>query len=240
MTWKAESLLAAVFLKPGTPTNASDIWQKIFGSAPDAFQRSTAPNAPPGSTAQGARDGLQINISSQVGRVDFVCLPGPLGMTEEFPAIEDYRSALTKLSSYAGKFAENIAVPRVGVVLNLNQVAKPEEVGSLISRQTGVPFPSNALDPLYQFNVRRALSSRTDVTVNRLCTWGTGEAQMLTVNPQTGGSPIIVVAQSFVTLKVDVNTLPNGPELSAGSAQALVSELSDIACDIANRGIEAF
>lgn len=239
MIWKGDQLQAVVFLKPGAPVNAAEAWQKIFESPPDAFQLRVAAN-PTISHAQGTRDGLQLNITGQVGRVDLTCLPAALGVSaEEFPQIEDVAGALKKLSAYAAKFTAGADALRVAIVLNLGSSAEQQNASAMIAEMTGAKFPANSLDPIYQFNIRRNLTAHPSVVVNRLCAWGVGEAQILTVNPQLGGSPIVVVSRDFVTLKIDVNTVINA-NLPPGSAHELFPELVEIAYDIANRGIEAF
>jgi hypothetical protein len=112
MKWKSDQLQSVVFLRPEAPLSAVDVWQRVFDTTPDSFQRQ--PTNPTVSNAWGTKDGLQLNIISQIGRVDFTFLPGPLETTENFPQIENFPAALAKLSGYAAQFAAFDVVPTQG------------------------------------------------------------------------------------------------------------------------------
>ncbi|MGY4281491.1 hypothetical protein ACVWXO_000711 [Bradyrhizobium sp. LM2.7] len=235
MDWKGDQLQAAFFLRRGTQLTAAEVWKDVFGGSSDSFQRDPATGV---SNASGARQGRQLGVVCQLGRVDISCLPAPLGTQEEFPQIENVSDALKELCEYSAKFAAGVALARTALVATLStQVANSEEGIKRLRDLTGVNFPVGTIDPVYQFNVRTPIGPKS-IEVNRLCTWSAGEAQLLTV-AAGGGSPIVVVARQFASLKVDVNTVPQQILPDKVGAE-LFSDLAKEILDIADRGIEAF
>lgn len=236
MIWKGEQLQAVIFLKRGGQHSAVDVWANVFGGTPDSFQRD--PNNPGASSASGAKHGFQLTIACQLGRIDFIVMPAPLGTQEEFPQIENVADALKQLSGFAAKFAAEVSPARVALVANLNlAVASATEGVTRLSELTGVKFPTGSLDPVHQFNVKSTVAPQS-IGVNRLCTWSVAEAQILTVAPG-GSSPIVVLARPFVNFKIDVNSIPQKvlPETAGAD---LFPILADMVTYIAERGTEAF
>lgn len=233
MVWHADSVGGVIFRSPADPQpDALALWPMLFQSdMPDSFNRSTT-NPAVGTTASGLRDGFGVTIQAAVGRVNITLQNTDQAEAGSYPRIADLSGALRRVSQALRIFTGQTTPPRAGLVLDLGQTVAPgSQIASLNELIGGAPFPPNSIDIQFQFNVRRTFSTAPHLSMNRLCTYYTGEAGFL--NLETAPQPRMIVPMvPIVGLKVDVNTAPE-TRISTGNFPNVIAEMEQEALSIA-------
>ncbi|MHB0773420.1 hypothetical protein ACYCVF_33630 [Bradyrhizobium sp. 1.29L] len=249
MLWQADLVQAVIFSQPGVPQpDALSLWMELFGSeSPDSFNR-LAQNPAAQTTAAGVRDGVNVTVASQIGRID-VLMQSPDSVVNvtpvesppstEIPVLEDFGKSVKQVSGYAAKLSTKVRPVRLAIVLSL--LAKTEgNATSIITEASEASFPREASDAIYQFNVRDSLKCVPSVMINRICTWSQSQMQLLRFNvAQSGATPQLFQAVDAVSWKIDLNTLQTST-FDPAQAPEILSELADSIISISALGRKAF
>jgi hypothetical protein len=245
MTWRSDLIQAVIFPQPGqSQPEALKLWTSIFGDrGPDNFQRaSSSPQSQ--TTASGKIDEFSWTIASQLGRIDVYCQAAPVDGTNELPEvtppqIENYADVCKKVSFVASKVAAQTNVARLAIALQLSEHVDVGKEAILVAEKTGIAFPNDSLDPIYQFNVRSPFKTFPTVQMNRLCTFSAGLYQLVAVGQIGTPVPVAMASKPFVSFKIDVNTMV-GTEISTLDPALLLEELTSEAIRISEKGVGAF
>jgi hypothetical protein len=246
MDWKADSVQATIFIAPtDLQRDALAIWSLVFpGNTPDAFQKAAAsPNLH--SSASGERNGYNVTIGSQVGRIDVTLgpvLPAMFGLqpVTSPPRIDDLTSAATAAASILKVLTGHFTPARIAIVLDLAvTVPAGREVETLRRALPAVPIPDNSTDTVYQFNVSKPFNRFPSLPMNRLCTWTVGEIGFIIGNNLNSMNPNSFQLTKFVGLKLDINTAPNR-SIAEFDSGILADEMAAEACQLAADGIGRF
>ena len=157
MAWLAENIQSVFFLPPaGTFPDAAQVFEKVAGCAPDAYQRPVGGGPLSPSNAHGVIDGHAFTVSAQAGRIDVVLFgqPGESGPPQE---ITNVSAAIVVAQRIWVGLLDWLQVNRVSFVLNLIQLAaNDEEVKALLEEAIPqVPLVGEPVDFSYSCNVRR-------------------------------------------------------------------------------------
>ncbi|WP_156963692.1 hypothetical protein [Muricoccus aerilatus] len=231
MDLQADSVQAVAFMAPGQQQRtALQLWEALFpGDAPDSFQRATGSTPSLASNAAGARDGHNIMITSQVGRIDIFLGKVPSADDAGPPRIADVQAAVTRAAGFLRVTADRVAPVRIALVLDLSKsIEGGMESTSLMELLPGVGIPPDATDVTLQFNVRRAFGVASEIGMNRLCSWAHAQIGMMTTPMMPGQLMQIPMANMkftpIVNVKIDVNSAPEA-RLSSDLVPALIEEL---------------
>ncbi len=205
----SDSLNAVLFVQPslGQQPDAADVWPMLFdGEKPDAFQRT--PGMPlPVTTASGQRDGANVQITAQVGRIDLVWTRSPIDETGRPGQFADISGAINIAASALGRLTDGIEPARLGLAINTSsKIGNADPAAALSSLLERVYFPPTASDAIYRVNLQRDLPGMEEAKLNRLSTWLTGAHQMFSLNPGTP-FPVVMETISYMAHNVDVNTI---------------------------------
>ena len=245
MKLKADTVQGVVFTNPrATQIDAMALWAQLFpGDTPDGFQRNVnAPNLL--STASGERNGYNLTVNSQVGRVDLVIGPSvsTLGIVSpsEPPRIDDIEGATIHLTDLQKRIADLCTAIRLSVVLDTGvTVARGEEANAVQELLEGVAIPSGAVNVNFQFNVPVMSESVSGLPINRHCLFNSGEVGFFQAAPTPVGIPQRVNTTPFVGIKADVNTHPRN-SIPPGSYAAVIDELAAHAVKVVRNGMKSF
>lgn len=244
--WRADSVQAVAFVTPGAlQPDALAIWNALYpGEGPEAFQRpSGAPNSL--STAAGPDGPAHAAITSQIGRIDLARRGRLAPSSNEPPTLADLDDAVHRAADQLKQLLSIVPVFRIALVASLSTNA---DVGysSILSNVTqGVTFPANAIDCIYQINVRRTSAVEIGISINRLCTWSSGEQSLIMFSvggpglQATGGSPMTMKSVPIVNFNIDVNTATGPGAIISAEKSAMVDELASEVIRIAKHGAEA-
>jgi hypothetical protein len=241
MDFQADSIQGVLFLAPGQrQEDALKLWGELFpNDSPDGFQRFN--NSPAlNSSAHGDRQGFQINVNAQVGRIDVILAHSPQALPSDAgpPRIADVPAATAKVVELLKRLAANLKVIRTAVVLELAKtVARGGEAVEILNNLPGYPLPENVTDVNIQFNSRKSFAFDAEREMNRLCAWSSGQVGFI-MNPQLQGRNLMMMTP-FVGLKIDVNSVPQTP-LSADVINQALDELAAEAVAIAAEGVARF
>jgi len=225
MNLQADSVHGVLFVAPGQQQDeALKLWDFLFpGHSPDGFQRNTS-SPSLASTASGERNGYQVGLTAQVGRIDitinkqqntFDANAGP-------PRIANVADALNQLVGLMKKVVGRVNVHRIGIILDLSKtVARGTENAELMHLLAGFPFPDNASDISVQFNSRVLLEGVANTEINRLCTWASGQFHFIPNAPVPSHA---LVPTPFVNVKIDINTIPT-LRLAASDAELVLDAM---------------
>ncbi|MEG3169927.1 hypothetical protein U1737_17180 [Sphingomonas sp. LB3N6] len=216
MDWKADSVQAVMFIPPtDTQRDALALWALVFpNNSPDAFQKAAAsPNLH--SSASGERNGFNITIGSQVGRIDVSfgpVMPPMFGLQPVLapPRISDIQGAVYGANAILKTLGGIFSPSRIAIVLDMAvTVAAGNEVSVLRSALPSIPIPDNSSDTVVQFNVPRSFEKYPMLPMNRLCTWSVGEIGFIIGNNLGTAVNNGFQLTRFVGFKIDLNTAPN-------------------------------
>lgn len=210
MDWQADSIQGVIFTAPGeAQADAISLWAKLFsGETPEGFQKVTA--SPTGVThATGLKNGNPITLTSQLGRIDIVAGPASEVVPtnhEPPPRIANVPEVANWIARYLMTLAETSRPIRAALVLDLGATVEPGHKNDALRISLGGVLPMGATDPVFQFNVPKTFAKLPDLTMNRLCTYTSGEMGFIIMGspPALGGGP--VATTPYIGLKIDVNT----------------------------------
>lgn len=237
---------AVAFVMPGAPQpDALAIWSLLnHGEGPESFQRpSGAPNAV--STAAGPEGSTQLVVTSQIGRIDIVRHGRGAPGANEPPSLDSLEDAVQAAVAQLKQVLEIGPIFRIAIVASLSVNAEAGFSDVFANIATGVAFPKNATDCIYQLNVRRNSGAASDIEINRLCTWSSGEKNLLLFNisgpglQSTAASPMTMKSIPIVNFNVDVNTATGPGFRIEAENSALVDELAAEVLGLAKSGAEA-
>ena len=189
------------------PLDAMKLWQLHYADeGPDEFKR--IPGNPGKQTvATSTKEGRQISISSQIGRIDVTVIAVPDGAGSQ-SYLEGAAAALVDLTNMAEQLGG--VCPLVRGAFALNQIL-PIEDGDpkrTIEESTGVKFPANSIEPMIQYNMQEQEKEGGGFLVNQLSSWSVVNVQTVQIDP-SGTNPFTVKIDQNVIHRVDVNTAPN-------------------------------
>ncbi len=246
MQWEADYVQAAAFLPPtGVHADAIGIWGRIFpGDTPDGFQKAAAsPNLL--STASGERNGLQVAVNAQIGRIDLNINPGSTVVAARHggsvpPRIADVPRAVATAAEYLKIMTKIGGAIRLALILDLAQtIPRNADAQAFAEAVPGVFMPEGALDTVYQFNARKTSYVSDAVELNRLFTVSAGDVGFVSganVGAQQGN---VIKMSRYLGFKIDVNTVAE-TRPTAALMDAQIDELANEALQIYSKGLEHF
>lgn len=246
IAWRADSVQAVAFVVPGAPQpDALAIWSILRpGEGPEAFQKhSGAPNGV--STAAGPYGSEQLSITSQIGRIDVVLHGRAIPGSNEPPALDNLDDAVRSAARQLKQLLGVAPIFRTAIVASMSVSAEAGFSHILSDISPAVVFPDNAIDCIYQLNIRRTSGVRNELGINRLCTWSSGEQNLIVFNvggpglQASGASPMTMKSVPIVNFNVDVNTASGPGFLISPDDAPLIDELATEVVGIAKHGAEA-
>jgi len=215
MAWRTDSIQGVAFSQPtGALSDALSVWNLLFpDTTPDSFQKPPGQPAGP-STAGGPVAHGRLELTWQLGRIDFLLTRAPGPIEAGPPEIENVPGALLDVAAYINALSEPIAPFRIAIIGNLSQQSSEDKLASVLSREAGsAEFPGGATDCIYQFNVRRKFAADESIEMNRVCTWATGIQQLIAFSIGQNGDlatnpngPLTIQSIPTVNFKIDVNS----------------------------------
>ena len=224
----ADTIVAGLFPLYGTRSdNASSLWAFIFeDDGPDGYQRTT--NSPSlHSTANGIREGYNVVISAQTGRIDITltaAISDDADVSSDVPRIGDVEAACAFSEHLLSKLVQKIHPARLAHLCELaRSVGEGEE--DEVSRQIlkSIRLPNDAGDLSFRINRRRHFETVPDLEMNRILQLSSGRAGFAKMQP-TEIDPRQFTMIPFVGLKIDVNTAPEY-RVPEGRANDTVNEV---------------
>ena len=240
MDFAADSIHGVLFVEPGSIQNdALHLWDVLYpGERPTAFQLN--PSTPAlQSSASAERNGISVNIVTQVGRIELIMVGIPdtdAGVPTTVPRITNYETAMAVAVKQLQTLADSHQVTRVSTVLDLGKTVHPgsevDEIHKIIGRDV---FPAGMGDLIFQMNSRRQFDTIPSLTMNRLCTCSSGIAGVF--NTQPGLTvPIPVATSPYVGVKLDINSDPQ-QRLTKSSVNEAIHEVGQEALRIGRHGL---
>lgn len=245
MPLEADAIQGVLFLSPGQQqADAQEIWSNLFPSqGPDSFHSvSTSPAL--NSFASGPYNGHRLTVNVQVGLVAVALNPNMPEMISApgMSRIADVDTSVHTIAHLLKKLRHGRSITRCALVLNLaTTVGAEEQESAMRSALPGFPFPDGATDIVAQFNLRRPFSHNPSLQMNRLCTWNSGQAGFVQLQGAPGQQIPFMnsMITSFVGLKIDVNTAPEG-QLDSEDFEQVISDLASEAIEIYRQGMKRF
>lgn len=240
MAFSADAVQGVCFIEPSSrPDDALRMWSAVFpNGGPEGFQR--VANSPTLlSFANGEQGGFFCSLNVQVGRIDIVLNrrnPQTLiSVNEGPPRIENIKEAVDFLALHLQNATTHQKVMRIGIVLDLTMDSVlGAEAEAMRSQLAHLHIPQNATDVQFQMNVRKQLECQPNLAMNRLCAWSSGQAGFFQITP-TG--PVAGQLRPVITMKVDVNTAPEG-RLASTSIPMAIKELAHEALRLHIKGLD--
>ena len=241
MSFKADNVQVVLFPYPGTADNedAMQLWTRVFGDTPDGFQKAAA-SPILSSSASGERNGFQLSLTVQVGRIQLVIqAPAAAAQISPFsgpPRMDNPEKPIRRAAELLKAFAKAIRPSRVAIVTELGQTVDRGTQDSVLRKELEkLNLPHGVTDLGFQLNLRRPFNAYPSLEMNRLLAWQSGEVGFLPNAPGVSFSgPIPTIP--FVGFKIDVNTPPN-ILLNQEEIDVIADELEEEALSLLAKGI---
>lgn len=175
--------------------SALDLYRKIWGGEPDAFQKQANVLQP--TFAQGRRGGLIVNCIGQSARIDFNLTAAPSQVPQMTVELIDHPIELRDELMHIINFLDGSSVldPVLRVALNLQFLnLKPSHAEAnkalteVIPDRYGVTITDEEAF-VFQINQPHMNREFQDITVNFITKWSVEQFQILTISIPPGGVP---------------------------------------------------
>lgn len=213
-----------------------EIYQKLWGTAPDGYQSAPAPNFP--SHAQGQRNGLTVNCATAPNRLDIIFspkqTPQPSGTLD---VIVDASSLYEELTATVSKLSTESPSERcIGFSLFMhfvspehNTVSNANAAISAVIPESYRPILSTEENFLLQINSPYITSEKRELKINLIKKWGVEQFRIVRFSVQQGSpAPLVPEVKNLLapTVSFEVNNMPmdSNVHFSKSDQSALILE----------------
>jgi hypothetical protein len=242
--WQAEAMRVTVFPNEVVPTDPSSWWDEIVGVPPETVVARPKVGQ---FQARGDFEGRQLALQVQPGRVEWVL--GPLAKAVEgeeaaLPSLGPFPEVLHTLSKIVVPWLHQApALQRFAFGAILMQPVESVRAGyTLLQKYLASSVhldPESSSDFFYQINrPRPARTAITALRLNRLTKWSVQVIRRMTMTiGAEGGTTRVLGEDAACRLELDMNTAPDfAGALPADQLGPLLQELTDLGCEIAQKG----
>lgn len=235
--WKALDNRISIFptQSESSSPSALEIYTKIWGD-PDSFQKPQG-NALAPSVAQGKRNNVVINCTSQPTRIDFNILPIPSMQPSILEFIDDVQQLKDELNHIIDNIEKGIfSDPVLRVALNLHFVKLSSgyiETNKILSEVIPDRYGLKLKDEeefVFQINQPCTSKSLSDIKMNFLTKWSADRLQFFAI-PLQGAAQLNPTEKIVASVLLDGNNIPTRP-LTNKEQSTLLHEALDSAGEI--------
>lgn len=238
--WAVDQLRVTLFHHPSNPSPPDTLWRTLVGHPPESIDSRPQMGL---TTVSGADGKNNLALTLQKGRVDWLLLPQP-----ENPDMP-FRVQTLKLSESTSGLLQSAAdqtAAATGPILRLalgaslikptaDEAAAIEETCEFLNLP-GFDVPQSG-DFIFQVNRRR---QTIHGAINRVAKWSVVQVGQMTLQMELQAVPDPKVQHSEIIyarrLELDINTIPGGAAIRRERARTLLSDLLEMAKEIAVKG----
>lgn len=229
VTWAAQSVRSVIFSSNLAQFRADELYLKAFNQQPSGYQ-SAGPNMPfASSQATGTERMGLATLQVNSGRVDLLISPSHSVKLGTLPVLGDLGGSLDLIQSAATGLCKDIAkLSRLALIVDLAKPAN-DNMSAAVLLSTVLPYNipvEGTFDFMLQYTKRYELRSLKEMLINIVTRWSVAEAHQFVVG--FGVSSVQAPQKIHIaSLNLDVNTVPEIPEIEGAQANAIFREMRE-------------